>query len=64
MTRKRMETCDDDFVAAAGDFIKRQHESNKPFFCWVNTTHMHCAHTPSEGVSDRPGAGSRRITTR
>ena len=41
MTRKRMETCDDDFVAAASDFIKRQHDSNKPFFCWVNTTHMH-----------------------
>ena len=41
LTRKRMETCDDDFVAAASDFIKRQHESNKPFFCWVNMTHMH-----------------------
>ena len=41
LTRKRMETCDDDFVAAAGDFIKRQSEKNKPFFCWVNTTHMH-----------------------
>ena len=41
LTRKRMETCDDDFVAAASDFIKRQHETNKPFFCWVNTTHMH-----------------------
>jgi arylsulfatase len=41
LTRKRMETCDDDFVAAASDFIKRQHEAKKPFFCWVNTTHMH-----------------------
>ncbi len=41
LTRKRMETCDDEFVAAAGDFIKRQHADGKPFFCWVNTTHMH-----------------------
>jgi len=42
LTRKRMETCDDDFVAAAKDFITRQHAAGKPFFCWVNTTHMHC----------------------
>jgi arylsulfatase len=41
LTRKRMETCDDEFVAAAKDFIKRQHDENKPFFVWLNTTHMH-----------------------
>ncbi len=41
LTRKRMETCDDEFAAAARDFIKRQHEAGKPFFCWVNFTHMH-----------------------
>jgi len=41
LTKKRMETCDDDFVAAAKDWIKRQHAAGKPFFCWVNTTHMH-----------------------
>jgi arylsulfatase len=41
LTRKRMETCDDEFVAAATDFIKRQHEAGKPFFVWLNTTHMH-----------------------
>src|SRR5262245_13614450 len=41
LTRKRMETCDDDFVAAAKDFIKRQHDAGKPFFVWLNTTHMH-----------------------
>ena len=27
--------------AAAKDWIKRQHAAGKPFFCWVNTTHMH-----------------------
>jgi arylsulfatase A-like enzyme len=41
LTAKRMETCDDDFVSAAKDFIKRQREAGKPFFVWLNTTHMH-----------------------
>jgi arylsulfatase len=41
LTRKRMETIDDDIVTAAKDFITRQKKSGKPFFCWVNTTHMH-----------------------
>jgi arylsulfatase len=36
-----METCDDEFVAAASDFIKRQVKEDKPFFVWLNTTHMH-----------------------
>ena len=40
LTRERMETCDDEFVAAARDFITRQHQAGTPFFCWVNTTHM------------------------
>jgi arylsulfatase A-like enzyme len=51
LTRKRMETCDDEFVAAAGDFIRRQHNRRKPFFCWVNTTHMHArTHTKRRSV--------------
>lgn len=37
-----METCDDEFVAAASDFIKRQEKDGKPWFVWLNTTHMHC----------------------
>jgi arylsulfatase len=41
LTKKRMETCDDDFVAAAKDFIKRQNKTGKPWFVWLNTTHMH-----------------------
>jgi arylsulfatase len=46
-----METCDDDFVAAAKDFIRRQHEAGKPFFVWLNTTHMHLfTHTKPESV--------------
>jgi arylsulfatase A-like enzyme len=41
LNKKRMETCDDEFVAAARDFIKRAVDDDKPFFVWVNTTHMH-----------------------
>jgi len=41
LTTKRMETCDDEFVAAASDFIKRQERAGKPWFVWLNTTHMH-----------------------
>jgi arylsulfatase A-like enzyme len=41
LTKKRMETCDDEFLAAAQDFVKRQHAAGKPFFLWFNTTHMH-----------------------
>jgi arylsulfatase len=41
LTRKRMETCDDDFTAAAIEWMKKQHKEKKPFFCWLNTTHMH-----------------------
>jgi arylsulfatase A-like enzyme len=46
---KRMETCDDDFAATAKDFIKRQHTADKPFFLWLNFTHMHMfTHTKPE----------------
>jgi len=41
LTKKRMETIDDDTVAAAKDFIRRQQSAETPFFVWMNTTHMH-----------------------
>ncbi len=41
MTRKRMETADEEFMAAALDFIDRAHAQNKPFFVWHNSTRMH-----------------------
>jgi arylsulfatase A-like enzyme len=41
LTKARMETCDDEFVEKASDFIKRQQADDKPFFVWLNTTHMH-----------------------
>ncbi|KIA97750.1 arylsulfatase [Flavobacterium sp. KMS] len=41
LTKKRMETIDDETSAAAIDFIKRQTAAGKPFFCWFNATRMH-----------------------
>jgi len=41
LTKKRMETVDDETTNAAVDFIKRQTQANKPFFCWWNATRMH-----------------------
>jgi arylsulfatase A-like enzyme len=41
LTRKRMETVDEEFLDAAIDFIDRQHQAETPFFVWFNTTHMH-----------------------
>jgi arylsulfatase A-like enzyme len=51
LNKKRMETCDDEFVSAAKDFIGRQHSAGKPFFVWLNTTHMHMfTHTKKESM--------------
>jgi len=41
LTKKRMETIDDETVAATKDFIKRAVESGQPFFVWWNGTRMH-----------------------
>lgn len=41
LTKKRMETIDDETVAAALDFMERQHAAKKPFFLWWNGTRMH-----------------------
>jgi arylsulfatase len=41
LTKKRMETIDDETSAAAIDFMKRQKAAGKPFFCWFNATRMH-----------------------
>ncbi len=41
LTRKRMETIDDETSAAAIDFIQRQTKAGQPFFVWYNSTRMH-----------------------
>ncbi len=41
LTKKRMETVDDETVVATLDFIERQHKAGKPFFVWWSGTRMH-----------------------
>ncbi len=41
LSKKRMETVDDETVAAAIDFIKRNEESGTPWFVWWSGTRMH-----------------------
>ena len=38
LTKKRMETVDEEFLTAALDFIDREQKANKPFFVWFNST--------------------------
>jgi arylsulfatase A-like enzyme len=41
LTRKRMETIDEEIHTAAMDFVDRQTKAEKPFFLWYNSTRMH-----------------------
>ena len=41
LTKKRMETIDDETIEAAKDFITRNAKAGKSFFCWWNGTRMH-----------------------
>jgi arylsulfatase len=41
LTKKRMETIDDEITAKALDFIDRSAKGDKPFFVWWNSTAMH-----------------------
>jgi len=51
LTKKRMETIDDDIAARAVDFIERQNKAGKPAFVWINFTHMHLrTHTKPESL--------------
>ncbi|MCU7552304.1 arylsulfatase [Chitinophagaceae bacterium LB-8] len=51
LTKKRMETVDDEFLNATKNFIQKQHDAGKPFFVWFNTTHMHfITHTKEQSL--------------
>ena len=41
LTRKRMETVDEDLAARSLDFMERSVKAGTPFFLWHNTTRMH-----------------------
>ncbi|MAT13725.1 MAG: arylsulfatase [Planctomyces sp.] len=59
LTKKRMETIDDETSAAAIDFIERQVKADKPFFCWWNATRMHFRTHVREEHRDKPGLAAR-----
>ncbi len=51
LTRKRMETIDDDTADRAAAFLEKGVKSGKPVFLWVNFTHMHFrTHTKPESL--------------
>jgi arylsulfatase A-like enzyme len=41
LTRKRMETIDDEAFVECVRFMRQASEADTPFFVWFNTTHMH-----------------------
>ena len=54
LTRKRMETADEEFTNAAIEFIKKANSEGKPFFVWLSATRMHVwthLKPESEGVT-------------
>ncbi len=57
VTRKRMETVDEEFLAGAVDFIDRAARARKPFFVWLNPTRMHCFTRLSPKYQDKTGYG-------
>jgi arylsulfatase A-like enzyme len=51
LTKKRMETIDDEIVEHALAWIDKQHQAGGPWFMWLNTTHMHLrTHPKPESV--------------
>ena len=59
LTKKRMETVDDETSQAAMDFMERQVKANVPFFCWMNSTRMHFRTHVRAEHRDKPGLTAR-----
>lgn len=51
LTRKRMETFDGEVLGKTLDWLDRTTKSDKPFFCWFNTTAIHIwSHAPKKYI--------------
>ena len=59
LTKKRMETVDDETSAAAIDFMQRKNKAGQPFFCWWNATRMHFRTHVAEDRRSPPGLSAR-----
>ncbi|RWH78656.1 MAG: arylsulfatase [Mesorhizobium sp.] len=57
LTKKRMETVDEEFLGSALDFIDRSNADGKPFFCWFNTTRTHIYTFLKEASKGKTGLG-------
>jgi arylsulfatase len=58
LTKKRMETVDEEFLAAAKDFINRQHQAKAPWFCYFNSTRMHVFTHLKKASQGKTGLGT------
>ena len=57
LTRKRMETIDQEVNVKAIDFIERANAEGKPFFVWWNSTKMHIFTHLEESAEGKTGLG-------
>jgi arylsulfatase A-like enzyme len=57
LTRKRMETIDDEVTGKALDFMERAKSADKPFFLWWNSTRMHIFTHLKEESDGKTGLG-------
>lgn len=57
LTKKRMETIDDEVTARALRFLDEAHKADKPFLLWYNTTAMHFRTHIADRHRDKSGQG-------
>ncbi len=57
LTKKRMETVEDELLARSLDFMDRSVKDGKPFFLWHNTTRMHNWTRLKEKYANKTGLG-------
>ncbi|WP_066220895.1 arylsulfatase [Formosa haliotis] len=57
LTKKRMETIDDESSKAAMDWIRKQNAAGKPWFCWWNGTRMHFRTHVKPSLRGKSGQG-------
>ncbi|SDP77490.1 arylsulfatase [Desulforhopalus singaporensis] len=57
LNKKRMETVDEEFLAATINFIDKSVQQKKPFFIWFNSTRMHIFTHLKPGAAGVSGQG-------
>ena len=57
LTKKRMETIDEEITKASLDYMERAKKADKPFFLWWNSTRMHIWTHLKDGSAGKTGLG-------